>query len=290
MKDMIYKKIYKTRSEWHEYRNDTLLLGSSDIGNIMGLNPFTTPYQHWRRMIGYDIVDEDAPDLIRGRFKEDAIAKIFEYVTGEKIIKSSANIEVWINDDLPPYMQAAPDRILFSKRRGTRIGLECKDTRMMIDDLSRENVPPYWWVQIQFLMGVTGLKKWYIAAENGAKKLIYNCFDFDEELFKNTIIPYCSEWFEKYILGDDQPKPTTSDDAALMWPFSTPSIVKIDKEMHDKIILLKKLNEQIKDLNMKSEPIKNKIKIAFEDNEAMEYDGHVVATYKGEVIRKLLLK
>ena len=141
---MITRTTYKTRQEWLHARNDTPVIGSSDAGTIMGLNPYMTPYQYWRvkKMETLETAaEEDNDSMIRGRFKEDAIARMFEQVTGEKIVKRSEQIEVYRNDKYPPYMQAAPDREVFAAGRSTRYILECKDTKMHLPELTPETVP-----------------------------------------------------------------------------------------------------------------------------------------------------
>lgn len=42
----------KDRAEWLEYRKDGI--GSSEVATILGLNPWETPYQLWRRKKGLD--------------------------------------------------------------------------------------------------------------------------------------------------------------------------------------------------------------------------------------------
>lgn len=41
----------KDRAEWLEYRKDGI--GSSEVATILGLNPWETPYQLWRRKKGW---------------------------------------------------------------------------------------------------------------------------------------------------------------------------------------------------------------------------------------------
>ena len=145
---MITRTTYKARQEWLHARNDTPVIGSSDVGTIMGLNPYMTPYQYWRvkKMETLETAaEEDNDSMIRGRFKEDAIARMFEQVTGEKIVKRSEQIEVYRNDKYPPYMQAAPDREVFAAGRSTRYILECKDTKMHLPELTPETVPMLWY-------------------------------------------------------------------------------------------------------------------------------------------------
>lgn len=204
---MITRTTYKTRQEWLHARNDTPVIGSSDVGTIMGLNPYMTPYQYWRvkKMETLETAaEEDNDSMIRGRFKEDAIARMFEQATGEKIVKRSEQIEVYRNDKYPSYMQAAPDREVFAAGRSTRYILECKDTKMHLPELTPETVPMLWYTQIMYQMGIMERDAAYIAAEEGGKRLVYALFDFDRSKFA-YIVEYCRDWFERYILGDEIP-------------------------------------------------------------------------------------
>ena len=42
----------KDRNEWLEHRKSGI--GSSEVATILGLNPWETPYQLWRRKVGLD--------------------------------------------------------------------------------------------------------------------------------------------------------------------------------------------------------------------------------------------
>lgn len=47
----------KDRNEWLEHRKSGI--GSSEVATILGLNPWETPYQLWRRR-GYQLRRSDA--------------------------------------------------------------------------------------------------------------------------------------------------------------------------------------------------------------------------------------
>ena len=43
---------YKSREEWLQNRSNGI--GASEAGTVLGLNPWETPYQLWRRKKGID--------------------------------------------------------------------------------------------------------------------------------------------------------------------------------------------------------------------------------------------
>ena len=64
-----------TREEWLEVRKSGI--GSSEVGTILGLNPFETPYQLWRRKLGMDSPKEENFAMKAGHYLEDAVSLFF---------------------------------------------------------------------------------------------------------------------------------------------------------------------------------------------------------------------
>lgn len=289
---MITRTTYKTRQEWLHARNDTPVIGSSDVGTIMGLNPYTTPYQYWRakKMETLDTAaEEDNDSMIRGRFKEDAIARMFEQATGEKIVKRSEQIEVYRNDKYPSYMQAAPDREVFAAGRSTRYILECKDTKMHLPELTPETVPMLWYTQIMYQMGIMERDAAYIAAEEGGKRLVYALFDFDRSKF-DYIVEYCRDWFERYILGDEIPPMETGRDVILAWSVSEASPREADPEIRDTIAWVLAQRSKVSAMQKEITKAEERVKAYFMQYDTITYDGQPLATFKTVTSRRLDLK
>lgn len=288
---MITKTVYKNREEWLEYRKGSPMMGSSDVGTILGLNPYCTPYQFWVNYHTQAAQEQSNDSVLRGQYKEDAIARLFAAKTGERIIKRSAEIEVYHNDKYPDYVQVAPDRMLFARGRRTRGIVEIKDTRMPIVAVDKENTPKMWYCQLMYQMGVMELDWGYLGIENGIKELVYGLFDFDAET-QGYIMAYCCEWFERYILGTDIPPVETGEDARLAWPVAEDKIRLIGAETMQQIRTLKEQKRQRKELDEKIKKTEDDLRIFFEDYTALEYEGNIVATYRGaeDKPRKLLLK
>lgn len=274
----VKKQVFKTRAAWLEYRKGAPLLGGSDVGTIMGVNSFCTPYQYWVVQKSGGIAENE--NLARGIIKEDAISRLFAQATGEKIVQKSGEIAVYTNSKYPAYMQVAPDRELFAHRRAKRPGLECKDTTAVITELTKETCPPTWYCQVQYTMGIMERDEWYIAVEDGRKELVYSCFPFDKDFF-DQMVSYCREWFEKYMLGDEVPPLETGSDAAMAFPQHIPlSVKRVGRECAELVESLKHKKTLLKRLGADIAAIEDKIKLIFEDNESLEYDGMRLATWK----------
>ena len=60
----------KDRAEWLEHRKSGI--GSSEVASILGLNPFETPYQLWRRKMWFDAPPDETFAMKAGHYLEDA--------------------------------------------------------------------------------------------------------------------------------------------------------------------------------------------------------------------------
>lgn len=65
----------KDRAEWLEYRKDGI--GSSEVATILGLNPWETPYQLWRRKKGLDAPRDETFAMKAGHYLEDAVSQFW---------------------------------------------------------------------------------------------------------------------------------------------------------------------------------------------------------------------
>ena len=61
-----------THEEWLEERSKGI--GSSEVGTIMGVNHFDTPYRLWRRKVGIDGPVESNEAMEMGHLLEPAVA------------------------------------------------------------------------------------------------------------------------------------------------------------------------------------------------------------------------
>lgn len=280
---------FKTRQQWEEFRNSSHWLGGSDVGTIMGLNPYKTPYRlWWEKKCAETGIISNENDLARGRFKEDAIAKMFAFKTGEKIIERSSAYEVYVNDELKPFVQVALDRELFAKRRGSRIPLEVKDTRLNITmrDLDASigcqyDVVRSWYCQGLFQCKVADRHAFYLAIENGNKDLVYKLYEYDP-VTADYIYNYCTDWWEKYIIGDAAPAVETGSDVQLAVNKSVEGkkIEITPQDIVEKAEILRALSRQAKEIKKQITELQDAIKVEMMDAETALHDNKPICTWK----------
>ncbi len=138
-------------------------IGSSEATTLMGVNHYEDRYKLFMRKTHRMPPKESSEQMELGHHLEPAVASRFAEVTGAWIDPDSVND--WIaRDDKRPYLQVSPDRIWVPQgqeqiRANWRI-LECKTTGMSVDP---DDIPSYWYCQVQYQMGVMGIRKCAIA-------------------------------------------------------------------------------------------------------------------------------
>lgn len=274
---MITKTIYRSRAEWLKYRNDRFLVGSSNVGIILGLCKYKTPLQYWDDIKNKR--DSDTQNIHRGRFMEDGIARWFAHETGLKIIKRSSEITVYHNSDYPSYFQATPDRELFAERRECRPLLECKDTGMHINFDDPESVPLEWYTQIQFQMMIAGRKIAYLAVNDGSKQMKWRMYRHDAE-FCSKMAKNVIEWVDRHIIREERPEPTTADDINMLYPESQAGVVRVGNDINFVREQLFAAQQRLKQAQKETDELKRQLILQFGAFDTLEYEGAPIATYR----------
>ena len=140
------------RNEWLQHREQGI--GSSEVATILGLNPWETPYQLWRRKKGLDKGKSETFAMKAGHYLEDAVSMFWHDETGRDIIKRSAGDWLMVNTE-KPFMRVSPDRTYWLSgmphNNANKGILECKTTQMRIDP---DDLPKHWFCQVQYQLGV----------------------------------------------------------------------------------------------------------------------------------------
>lgn len=151
---MITKTPILSREQWLEERKKTV--GGSEIGAILGLNPYQSAYTLWAERTG-QIKAFDGNLMTKvGTHLEDMVAQIFEEESGCKVHRTNF---IYRNDRFPA-LHATPDRLLV----GRKAGLECKTTSAFNAKKFRgTDFPGQYYAQAVQYMAVTELPEWFIA-------------------------------------------------------------------------------------------------------------------------------
>jgi len=268
----------KDRNEWLQYREQGI--GSSEVATILGLNPWETPYQLWRRKKGLDAPKEESFAMRAGHYLEDAVSRFFSDETGREIIKRSAIDWLAVNAD-KPYMRVSPDRTYWlsgEKRNDKNKGiLECKTTQMRID---ADDLPKHWFCQVQYQLGVAEMQQASLAWLSSGREFGYKDLAFVPDFFQ-WIEEEVTRFWTDNIQGGTEPQAQSVEDVLLRYNRHTDGkVVEVSDEIFTACNDLKALKEEMARLDERKEELEAKIKMCFADAEAISYGGQTIATWK----------
>ena len=201
------------REEWLTHRQEGI--GSSEVATILGLNPWETPYQLWRRKKGLDAPKEETFAMKAGHYLEDAVSMFWHDETGRKIIKRSAIDWLILNAD-KPYMRVSPDRTYWlsdSRKNSDKGILECKTTQMTIDE---EDLPKHWFCQLQYQLGVAELEQGSLAWLCSGRQFGYKDIALVPDFFQWIEEEVTKFWVDN-IQGNIEPDATSVADVLLKY-------------------------------------------------------------------------
>lgn len=270
---------YKNREEWLAGRGKGI--GASEAGTVLGLNPFCTPYQLWRYKKGIDPPQEENFAMKAGHYLEDAVSMFFRDGSGAHIIKASTD-DFTIYDSERPWLRVSPDRTFWrpwaKHNDAEKSILECKTTQLTIDP---DNLPKHWFCQIQMNMGVAEYKDGALAWLTMGRDFGYRDIEFDKE-FYDWMTDQITEYWQRYIVGDEEPAPYTAEDIMIKYPRHTEGkTVKADTDIMEQLERLKVLKSEIKPMETEAKEIEGNLKLFFGDAETIVDElGNTLATWK----------
>lgn len=267
-----------TREEWLDVRKSGI--GSSEVATIVGLNPWETPYQLWRRKVGIDAPKEENFAMKAGHYLEDAVSRFWADETGREIIKRSAGDWI-IRDNDRPYLQVSPDRTYWltgETRNDTNKGiLECKTTQMAVD---ADDLPKHWFCQVQYQLGVAGLEHGSLAWLCSGREFGYKDIDLVPDFYQ-WLVEEVSRFWQDNILARVEPSAVSVKDVLLKYNrHADGKIVEVGADIFDACSELREIKKQIKGLETTQAELEERIKLAFGDAEGISFDGQTLATWK----------
>lgn len=136
--------------EWHKWRRNGI--GASDIGIIMGSNPYTTPLQLWEKKCGFR--------------KEDPINEAMQHgITTEPIARQWLNYHhqlklqpICIEDNEESYRRASLDG--YDQEQHLIAEIKCPVSEKVLDKAKNfQDIHKYWFHQIQWQIMLTKPKR-----------------------------------------------------------------------------------------------------------------------------------
>lgn len=274
-----------SREEWLKERSTRI--GGSEISAVVGLNPFESPYQLWRRKKGLDPAKEENFAMKAGHYLEDAVAQFYADASGRTIIKRSAIDWLYVNRE-KPFLSGSPDRTFWlsdSHADGKGV-LECKTTRKPID---ADDLPKHWFVQLQWNLGLAEMPLGSLAWLTQGSEFGYKDIALVPD-FYGWLVEEGEKFYRDYILGDKEPEARCVADIITKFARSSAEtraledIFASEPEKAESIALAcsdyKDLKSQISELEEKKDELEERIKLCFGEAEAISYGGLTLATWK----------
>lgn len=269
----------KTREEWLKDRQKGI--GGSDVGAVLGLNKYKSPYTLWAEKTGLLHTEEIDNESMRiGRDLEDYVARRFMEATGHEVVTSPYSFQ----SKEHPFMLANVDRLLTDEP----CGLECKTTSALTRyDFENGDIPPSYYCQCMHYMAVTGLKKWYIAILVMGKGFYWFEIKHDEEEIK-ALIEAEEDFWNKVETGEAPPIDGTSSTATTLGTLFNRSHDKeciLGHEAENALDMIYNINEKIKELKEQKTLYENIVKRDMQDAEKAEVEDYVVKWSRKETKR-----
>lgn len=143
-----------SRDEWLQERRKSI--GGSEIGSILGLNKWASPYSVWANKTGRVPDTEPNEAMRQGIDLEYYVAKRFMEKSGLKVERDNAIIR---NSDYP-HLHANIDRRII----GMKAGLECKTaSAMSASRFTGGDFPDSYYAQCVAYMAITGYHTFFLA-------------------------------------------------------------------------------------------------------------------------------
>lgn len=182
-----------THDEWLKDRMQGI--GGSDVGTILGLNKWKSPYQLWLEKTGQVNLDyTESEPAYWGNVLEEVVAKEFQERTGKRVMRRNQVFE----HPLHPFLRANIDRWVV----GENAILECKTANQYLaKEWDGEEIPTTYLCQVQHYINVLNADKAYIAVLIGGQKFIWKRIDRDQELIDMITVKLVDFWETNVIEG-----------------------------------------------------------------------------------------
>jgi putative phage-type endonuclease len=239
------------------------------VGTILGLNPYETPYQLWRKKKGLDAPTPENFAMRAGHYLEDAVSLFYQDETGNEIIKSSAGDWLIVNNERP-FLRVSPDRTCWKRgmaRKHDNKGIvECKTTQKEIDG---DSLPQHWFCQLQYQLGVAELNWGAIAWLTAGREFGYRDLTFDKD-FYDWMIEEVTRFWVDCIQGNQEPLAINVEDVILKSPrHIAGKTLTANDDIIAELAELKEVREELAALDQRKKAIEESIKMTMGDAEAL---------------------
>lgn len=283
-----------TRSDFLESRRTGI--GGSDIGAILGLSPWRTPYDVFLDKTA-PVEHEESDSMYWGTVLEDVVASEYQKRSGRKVqrvrqlLRHPEHDFAIANIDRAVIVPEISGNVRWKNGKLTtdRI-LECKTSNGFAasewGEPGTDFVPDTYLLQCQWYMGVTDTQVADLAVLIGGNDYRTFTITRDDSLFSDLLME--AETFWNNCQKGIAPDPQNIHDAARKWPrhIAGKSVI-VNVDVAEACECLDSINAQIKSLGAIADDLKLRIMAAFGDAEEITHQGIRLATWKSQTSNRL---
>lgn len=276
-------------AEFHAERQTGL--GGSDMGAILGLNQYRTPFQVWQEKTGRGEPFTGNLQTRFGTYAEQFVADEYCQQTGRRVQRFTAMLR---HPEAPLIGHVdrlvIPDGAKIAAHRGeirTDLGLEAKTAHALAasrgedwGDAGTDQVPASYLTQCAVYMALTGCAHWDLAALFGNSDFRIYHLHRDQEL-EAMLVEEASRWWRDHVIADVPPDPQSEAEARQRWARHVDGkSAEADEELYQRICQLSDIKARIKALEADEQEIKDALIPALADLDTLTRNGRSILTYR----------
>ena len=203
---MIDLELYSEPWNGDPGENRETFIGGSDVGTILGVNPFKSPYQLYlekTKQIERENID-DKLQVKLGHKMEQVVAELYEEETQQKVQQSNKSFR----SKKYPFLIGHIDRKVVGKKKGLEIKTTSSYNRT---NYAEGEVPPSHYYQCLFYMMITGMHDWDLATLRDNREFNITHVTWDEAEAEN-MLNTCIEFWD-HVQKKEWPEPLDGSDS-----------------------------------------------------------------------------
>jgi putative phage-type endonuclease len=276
-----------SEADWHEWRRGGI--GGSDIGALLGLSNWSSPFSLWADKVGLIPPSDTTERQQIGKDAEPFLSDVFTRRTGLYV----AGEQMWCEHKLHPWARCTLDGLVYDGPAGEPGELDAAIGTVQFKTDARfgwgnvhdpiNGIPAAIEAQCQWELGVTGHHHgWLVVGFAGWNIEIFE-IEFRREDFQFMLETAHAFWRD-HVLAGVPPQADGSDATARaiadVWPEHQEGVEADLTHLAEQITLRGELKDRIADAEKRLKAIDNAIKAELGDAEVGLVGGHPMFTYR----------
>lgn len=276
-------------TSFHEERRGGL--GGSDMGAILGLSPYRTPFQVWQEKTGRSEPFTGNLQTRFGTYAEEFVAREYCERTGRRVQRYNAMLR---HPEAPLIGHVdrlvVPDgakRASYRSEIRTDRGLEAKTAHALAasrgDDWGEDGtdqIPSAYLIQSAAYMALTGCEYWDLACLFGNSDFRIYHLRRDLEL-EAMLIDEASRWWRDHVVADVPPDPQSESEARQRWSRHVDGrVIDISADGADLLRKYAALKASERALESEIKDVRDRLIPILEDADSIQHGGVTLATFR----------